>query len=241
MCGMTTKIKAFVGILLRSVLVRTSNDIHFIVVLGSILLTYFTYQVSCLSNTRSEFIYEITSMNINRVPRNIPSNVTKVILHMNHINFIRAGTFSDLRHCIELDLEGNALVEVRSEMWIGLIRDEILILSYNQIEHIEQYGFSHLPQLSELDLRNNKLTSLPADIFNPVHYPDSGGHPPRLDIGLHFNPLQCDSRLCWLKKGQKEGWITWWSFNTNISLKPQCFNKPGIDWDDITLECSGKA
>ena len=56
-----------------------------------------------------------------------------------------------------------------------------------------------------------------------------------LELSLDNNPLQCDSRLCWIKKGEREDNITWL-----YDRKPDCTDTdtdPDTDWDDVILDC----
>ena len=85
-----------------------------------------------------------------------------------------------------------------------------LDLRRNQIEEIEDGGFSYLPNLQILYLHANDLITTGIDVFNPDDYPDSDGHPRHLILSLSGNKFECDNRLCWLKQGQEDGWITWY-------------------------------
>ena len=64
---------------------------------------------------------------------------------------------------------------------------------------------------------------------------------PGLHIDLHGNPFLCDRRMCWLKRGQEEGWIhyEWYKngYNADLDLKPRCSNFPDIQWEDVELGC----
>ena len=56
---------------------------------------------------------------------------------------------------------------------------------------------------------------------------------------LDENPLQCDSRMCWIKDAERDGRI---KLKDKWNPKPQCVNYPGVHWDNIKLTCdaSGK-
>ena len=55
----------------------------------------------------------------------------------------------------------------------------------------------------------------------------------RLILLLDGNPFDCDFRLCWIKKGQEEGWI---EFLTD-DWEPDCVNYPDEAWTDVDLDC----
>ena len=87
--------------------------------------------------------------------------------------------------------------------------------------------FSGLNSLKKLQLYRNNLTTLPADVFKHLPRP--------LEISLYDsrydpvgNPLQCNADLCWLKKEEMKGTITWLTYSF-ATFKPRCAN--GIDWD----------
>lgn len=105
-------------------------------------------------------------------------------------------------------------------MWIGLKAMKWLSLEFNNITHVEEYGFANLPQLEELYLDNNKLTAFPMDIFNPADFPFSGGHPPKMTLTLHSNPLSHGNELCWI---QEEDWIQY-PKQTEEVIMSLCYN-----------------
>ena len=96
--------------------------------------------------------------------------------------------------------------------------------------------FSHLPSLQTLNLNRLSLTTLRPDIFNPADYPDSNGRPPRLELWLEGNRLQCNTSLCWLKEAVENGSIYFPSDGS-----PKCYNSTEYPFESVTLDCtSGK-
>ena len=86
-------------------------------------------------------------------------------------------------------------------------------------------------------------------MISPKDYPDANGHPANLTLIISGNPLQCDSRLCWIKEGEEEGWITWPIIqDRQLTDKPGCENFLGFftvdeafyGWDCFagSLNCS---
>ena len=117
-------------------------------------------------------------------------------------------------------------------MWLGLNSLTTLHLQNNtQMQIIPPGGLSNLPKLDLLHLHNNWLKTPTKDIFTINDYPDSNGHPPILRLTLRASPLVCDTKLCWLKKGEEEGWISY-----RIYDNMNCANN--IDWNNLELNCS---
>ena len=148
----------------------------------------------------------------------------------NGIHTISSGSFKNLGHLDELYLTGNSLATVNGNMWLGLNSLTRLDLQYNlKMQTIPPGGLSNLPKLDLLHLHNNGLKTLSKDIFTINDYP--GGHPPILRVTLGANPLICDTKLCWLKKGEEEGWLR---FQDNHS--PNCAYN--VDWYNLKLNCT---
>ena len=119
---------------------------------------------------------------------------------------------------------------MNGNMWLGLNSLTRLDLQYNlQMQTILPGGLSNLPKLDLLHLHNNGLKTLSKDIFTINDCPD--GHPPILRLTLRDNPLVCDTKLCWLKKGEEEGWLR---FSDNHS--PNCAYN--VDWYNLKLNCT---
>ena len=125
----------------------------------------------------------------------------------NFITTIFPEAFSSLTLLKTLNLAQNYLTELHGNMWMGLQSLEVLNISENSITKIPRHGLFHLSALRILHLYDNEIRSLRADIFNPDDYPDSNGRPPRLELILARNPLQCNSALCWLEHGLQSGTI----------------------------------
>ena len=122
---------------------------------------------------------------------------------------------------------GKLLVEVSEDLWMDLPELEELWLTSNQIRVVKPYGFTNLPNLRFLDLFENQLTTLDQNVLVPEILNSIPFH---LDLGE--NPLQCDSRMCWLRDAEKLGSIT-------LTMIPQCDNDDDssnhVTWSD--LEC----
>ena len=136
------------------------------------------------------------------VPDDIPALASQIHLQDNQISSIQPGAFINNTVCTTIRLDFNKLTTIRGNTWEGLKALKYLFFGGNNIGTVEMQGFSHLPGLEGLYLENNKLTYLSQDIFYP-------NQPARLKLILYGNPFtKGDQRLCWILKGQTEGWIT---------------------------------
>ena len=116
-------------------------------------------------------------------------------------------------------------------MWKGLDSLKELHLYHNLISHIEPSSFARLKELRGLYMERNKLTTLEQNVFDDLV-------PNNLVLGINHNPLQCDSRMCWIKQGEEDGWIKLFHEARGITWsKPSCVNYPGFRWDDVTITC----
>ena len=145
----------------------------------------------------------------------------------NHVTSLSPGVFKTLKNLKLLHLKRNGLTEIHGATWQGLDSLEELELGFNHIEIIHQFGFSNLPNLKKLSLEYNRLTTITKNVFRPEDFPL--GHPDHLKLWISQNPLECDSRMCWMK----DEWITWHNGHT-----PMCQNHPDLPWNKISLDCS---
>ena len=125
----------------------------------------------------------------------------------NEIRELQFGGFRYLKKLVTLNLSWNDLKRITKHMLEGLHSLEILYLNANKLTEIRPGGFSGLPSLSVLFLHDNKLTTFPQDAFDPHDYPRTSGHPANLTLSIRYNPIECESRLCWLKQANDDGWI----------------------------------
>ncbi len=152
-------------------------------------------------------------------------------LHDNKLSVIEPGTFNGLISLEGLGLENNKLSVIEPGTFNGLISLEELWLSYNKLSEIEPGAFSQLPALDWLLLDGNKLIALQWTVFT-----DGTGNitrPASLVLELDWNPLQCDTSLCWVKQAEQDGWLT-----LDSDSDPDCANYPDTDWPDVNLQCN---
>ena len=160
------------------------------------------------------------------------ASLTTLHMSSNLIETIPDGCFSDLRKLNNLYLNINKLSAISGNMWLGLSVLKYLYLYNNGIAALKPGDLDHLPMLERLLLYNNPLTTLSHTIFDPSVYPDTNGHPGRIQLALGL--MKCNSSLCWLKKGEQQGWITWWVFGEK-TFHPDCHQRPF--WTNVDLNC----
>ena len=184
--------------------------------------------INCKKNPKDLADYRYQGLTT--VPSDIPSRVKRVFLQQNSIRYIRAGDLSHLSLCRELNLGYNKLREITKDMLEGLYSLEELDLSYNQITVVNPGSFANLPELEVLGLAGNELTTFEENVFRTGS--NRVWHPDQLELALDGNPLQCDGRMCWVQRGEQDGWV---HFEYKYDWVPQCVNYPNIPWKQINL------
>ena len=185
--------------------------------------------VICCYHNYLDYRYYKTNCGAAEVPTDIPAEAREAWLNHNYITDIPLGIFSHLKQCFDLELDTNKFTVLKSGMLEGLTSLKRLNLGHNQISHIEPGSFRSL-QLTELYLDNNRL-------IKPMQEKDLiGSQSLTLILTLGNNPLQCDSKMCWIKQAELDGWITW--HTTDGWGKPDCENYANVEWDDVNLNCT---
>ncbi len=113
-------------------------------------------------------------------------------------------------------------------MFTGLYQLSVLRLQRNTISFIEDDSFAMMNNLLELDLAHNNLKSLSVSIFGEID--------PARVIGLilKHNPLQCDSRLCWIRDDKEPDWIHLQYPYETFCVDPD--KVPLYSWSELTAE-----
>ena len=157
----------------------------------------------------------------------------QLVLSSNSIETIEKGSFLHLTSCTWLSLNENKLTHIQSDMFKGLQSLNKLMLSQNNVSKIEPGTFTDLTQLKALLLSKNYLVTLDRSVFRSPHQTS-------LYLKINDNPLLCDCRVCWIKQGEQDEWLSVHDTLTNGTEvdKPECVNYPGIDWHNISLTCS---
>ena len=184
-------------------------------------------QCECRNETDDDGSYYRTQCAIRAVPSDVPSGTQQVHLDNNSITSIEAGAFSHLLNCTYLSLSQNLLTKINQQMFFGLTSVRRLLLDNNKIFYIAPGTFTILPSLVHVQLANNSLTLLPADVFGVTNT----SHPTDLRLSMGGNPLVCNHRFTWMKKGEDEGWLT-----LDFESLPECTNYREANWRGITSE-----
>ena len=145
------------------------------------------------------------------------------------IQTLPAGAFRPLTNLKALFLWGNKLTEIRSDIWDGLKSMNRLHLESNQIATVLPGSFSELPSITHVSLSYNDLPTIREDVFNQELF--SEGHIPKLILDMSSNPLECDTRICWLKAAEDDGLVQ--IANSDATL---CSNYEGLYWTEV--QCS---
>ena len=150
-------------------------------------------------------------------------------LSTNKLTHLGYAPFSPLSNLKELQLYSNKMVKTDRNTWAGLISLEKLDLRINDLTSLPSHSFSMYRSLF-IDLSFSEFVTFPREIFGL-------GTARVITLCIDANPMNCDSRLCWLKRAEREGWIVW---NSRFTPGyPQCENYPRHTfWPNIELICS---
>ncbi len=152
--------------------------------------------------------YYRTCQGLTSIPADIPAVAREVWIIGNNISTLDAYDFKQLTTCTRLVLRYNEVSVIQVRAFSGLIGLSVLDLRDNVISQLETGTFYGLRSLVWLWLENNALTSLSWTVFTSVDYKLTMKHPASLQLWLKENPIQCNSYLCWMKLGEKDGWLT---------------------------------
>ncbi len=155
-------------------------------------------------------------------------SIISLFLKRNILQSINRDMWQNLETVELLELDSNPFQSTSLQMWDGLSNlKELRLTNFsaalypaNSFGNIASNTFTNLPNLTKLYLGLNRLHTLDANMFG-------SSHPENLDLTLSHNPLQCDSRLCWMKEAEDEGWL-------NVQ-DARCANLGGAPFHD--LEC----
>ena len=179
-------------------------------------------------------MYQRTGCGLTQVPTDIPVKATSVRLDNNKISAISPAAFSNLNRCTILWLSGNKLINISAVVFDNLSQLKVLNLENNKIQNIQSGAFAKLTAMRVLNLQGNALTTLERDVFGKLY-------PTYLTLLLSRNPLECDSRMCWIKQFERDGWITLnYTQADNFSPKLDCTNYPDQKWENVTLTCASE-
>ena len=128
-------------------------------------------------------------------------SLERLDLNTNKLTHLDYAPFSPLSNLKELYLYSNKMVKTDRNTWAGLISPEKLDLRINDLTSLPSHSFSMYRSLF-IDLSFNEFITFPREIFG-------SGTARVITLRVDANPMNCDSRLCWLKRVEREGWIVW--------------------------------
>ncbi|XP_022085528.1 leucine-rich repeat and immunoglobulin-like domain-containing nogo receptor-interacting protein 4 [Acanthaster planci] len=142
-------------------------------------------------------------------------------LSLNNITVIQPGTFTGLTSLRKLFLQENDIKSIDRGALFGLQSLNLLALQNNRLQYIHSRSFDGMTQLQTLQLSENNLASLPDLTFLL---------PTLQDIWISGNPINCDCRIEFLRRGlvDERGSIT-----LHISHPILCVNPPSLYGIDL--------
>ncbi len=157
------------------------------------------------------------------------ANLVRINLRYNKISDIDPFSFSAVPSVREIDLWSNRLTVIGQFMFAGLPLLKKLWFWRNDIHTIEPGCFHDNTELRFLQLGWNDLKTLPESMFNMKN------HRAELNpLSIEGNPLMCDVSVCWVRKGEENGWITLsWAWET-VCAGPA--DLAGRKWPAVTTE-----
>ncbi|VDI21041.1 Hypothetical predicted protein [Mytilus galloprovincialis] len=128
-------------------------------------------------------VVNCANKNLAQIPRNIPTDTTRLELNQNKIQSIDATSLSGLTSLEMLFLEYNEISSIEDGAFSTLRSLSILNIHENKLTSIKPDTFKSLGSLRELNLKDNDLTTVSASVFadlTDIVY-----------LYLEYNPLIC--------------------------------------------------
>ena len=103
-----------------------------------------------------------------------------------------------------------------------------------RLRSVEPGTLAKLPKLHEVSMSTNGV-----NVFNKSSFINSVDDKPNaivitFDWGTDLRVDDCDKRLCWMKEGEKDGWL-----KIDHDVGPICKNYGSVKWVDVDpyLKC----
>ena len=158
----------------------------------------------------------------------IPLGTLYYRFHRNSIRDIPPGYFAAASTLTHIYLYDNKLTVVEKHMFSGLPWLRELNLWSNMIHKVQSECFKENQALTTLILHENRIQVFPESMFDPQNHPSL-----LQDFYIHYNPLQCDESISWLKRADGD-WL-----NVRNPHLVVCDGPPvmqGCKWDDLTIQ-----
>lgn len=138
-------------------------------------------------------------------------SLQNVLLGQNRISSVAQSTFIGLQNLQQLGLQGNQIADIRPGTFDHLKSLNLVWLDRNRLSTLTPGVFDGLHSLQEIILNSNRLTTLNPEVFTNLPRP----------LVLRLSAIPTDqwdcSSLCWLKREEQHGTVTWWN-----SVPPKC-------------------
>ena len=142
---------------------------------------------------------------------------------------LQTAGFASLKRLKVLYIWQNKFTDLRGDMWEGLDSLERLHLADMNITSLVAGDLYNLPKIGQIWLMRTKVTTLSEGLFDAELYPETDGHSATLTLHLRAAPLQCDQSLCWMKRGERDGWLT--------LTRAKCANHLNREFDQVYIDC----
>lgn len=121
---------------------------------------------TCRAYDFDHLVVDCAKKLLDRVPRDIPSNASVLLLNHNRIGTLNNEDFSSLHQLRSLDLSYNKINSTDTDIFSGLGSLQALNLSFNPLPLLNDGFFSKLSQLAELNMTSTRVTFNQAAFVN---------------------------------------------------------------------------
>ena len=111
-------------------------------------------------------------------------DLEKLSFPHNRIRTVSSKAFIRLEFLTEIDLSQNKIKDITNDMFQTLTSLSEINLSDNEVEHLADNLFKGLRQLRIIKLNNNRLKTFGCNVFDPMDFISTGGHPGKITILL---------------------------------------------------------
>ena len=109
-------------------------------------------------------------------------NLRKLSFRSNRIRIISSKALHGLELLREIDLSQNRIKDVPNDIFQTMASLNEINLSENEIEHLPNRLLRGINQLKILKLNNNRLKTISCNMFDPMNFINTGGHPGKMKI-----------------------------------------------------------
>jgi Leucine-rich repeat (LRR) protein len=114
----------------------------------------------CCTCTEITATVVCNDLNITTIPHNIPEWTRLLIVSLNNISTLSAGSFNSMPHLTQLYVVDNQIAHIDDDTFVNLTQLQELRLDYNKLRHVTLRTFAN-NALTRLRLDGNLLTSVP--------------------------------------------------------------------------------